>query len=149
MAITKSTGFGGIPGMNIGVTESRQRARAFWGDVQEGEEVYNLQAIQKSAQEHMIDAIESDPRAAIMIPLVDLFDPMLLRKAVWDNTYGFEGFRQDIKKAQQDFASELDAQLRASTLKKATSTTSVSNLMHNYSDEQVVMLSRKYIQPRH
>ena len=143
MAITKSTGFGGIPGMNIGVRESQQRARAFWGDVQEGEEVYNLQAIQKSAQEHMIDAIESDPRAAIMIPLVDLFDPMLLRKAVWDNTYGFEGFRQDIKKAQQDFASELDAQLRASTLKKATSTTSVSNLMHNYSDEQVVMLFKK------
>ena len=143
MAITKSTGFGGIPGMNIGVRESQQRARAFWGDVQEGDEVYNLQAIQKSAQEHMIDAIESDPRAAIMIPLVDLFDPMLLRKAVWDNTYGFEGFRQDIKKAQQDFASELDAQLRASTLKKATSTTSVSNLMHNYSDEQVVMLFKK------
>ena len=124
----KATGFGSIPGMQIGVKESRQRARAFWGDVDEGDEVYNLQGIQKAAQEHMIDAIEADPRAAVMIPLVDLFDPMLLRKAVWDNTYGFEGFRTDIKKAQQDFASEIDAQLRPSTLKKATSTASVSSV---------------------
>lgn len=139
----KSTGFGAIPGMQIGVKESRQRARAFWGDIDEGDEVYNLQGIQKAAQEHMIDAIEADPRAAVMIPLVDLFDPMLLRKAVWDNSYGFEGFRVDIKKAQADFASEIDSQLKASTLKKATSTTSVSNLMHNYSDEQVVMLFKK------
>ncbi|GEM_PF-2466261 len=144
-AIVKGTGYGNtIPGLNIGVKESRSRARAYWGDgIDEGDTIFNLQAIQKSAHERMIEAIEADPRAAVMIPLIDLIDPMDIRKAVFDNTFGMEGFRTKVKKAQMDFASEIDAQLRASTLKKATSTTSVSNLMHNYSDEQVVMLFKK------
>lgn len=144
MTLTKAVGFGPLPGLNIGVKESRARARQYWGpDIEEGDEIFNLPAIQKAAQDHMIEAIEADPRAAMMIPLVDLVDPAWIRKAVFDNTYGRDGFKADLKKAQQDFASEIDAQLRPSTLAKATSTTSVSNLMHNYSDEQVVMLFKK------
>lgn len=143
MTAIKAAGFGTPRGLNIGVTESRQRSRAYWGDIEEGTPIYNLQEIQKSAQERMVEAIEADPRAAVMIPLVDLWDNNMVRKAIFDNSYGMDGFKQDIKKAQQDLASELDAQLRASTLKKATSTTTVSNLMHNYSDEQVVMLFKK------
>ena len=145
-AIIKSTGYGGntIPGMQIGVSESRQRSKMYWGnDIEEGEQIFNLQAVQKARFEHMVGAIEQDPRAAVMLPLIDLVDPADIRKAVFDNTFGMEGFRQKVKKAQMDFASEIDAQLRPSTLAKATSTSSVSNLMHNYSDEQVVMLFKK------
>jgi hypothetical protein len=143
-AIVKSTGFGSLPGLNIGVREARSRARQYWGPgVEEGDVIYDVQAIQKAAQAGMIEAIEQDPRAAIMIPLVDLVSPSQVRKAVFDNTYGMEGFKKDLKKAQQDFISEIDAQLRTSTMKKATSTASVPNLMHNYSDEEVVMLFKK------
>ena len=144
-AIVKSTGYGNtIPGMRIGVSESRSRAKTYWGpDIDEGDTIWNMQSVQKAAFERMVGAIEDDPRAAVMLPLIDLIDPADVRKAVFDNTFGMEGFRLKVKKAQQDLVSELDAQLRASTLKKATSTTSVSNLMHNYSDEQVVMLFKK------
>jgi len=143
-AIVKSTGFGSVPGLNVGTQEARNRARQYWGQgIEEGDQIFNMQEIQKAAQVGMIEAIEQDPRSAVMIPLIDLVNPIQVRKSIYDNTYGMEGFKADLKKAQQDFASEIDAQLRASTLKKATSTSSVSNLMHNYSDEQVVMLFKK------
>lgn len=143
-AIIKAANFGAIPSLHIGVKESRQRSRAFWGpDVEEGDYISDYQSFQKAAADRLVQAIESDPRAAVMIPLVDLYDTRMLKAAVWDDSYGFEGFRKDIKKAQQDLVSELDSQLSSSTMKKATSTATVSNLMHNYSDEQVVMLFKK------
>jgi hypothetical protein len=143
-AIVKSTGFGSVKGLNIGINEARNRSRQFWGPgIEEGDQILNMQEIQKAAQIGMIEAIEQDPRAAIMIPLVDMVSPAQVRKAIFDSSYGMEKFEVDIKKAQLDFVGELDAQLRGSTLKKATSTASVANLMHNYSDERVVMLFKK------
>ncbi|MEN6396739.1 MAG: DUF5309 family protein [Methanoregula sp.] len=143
-AIVKSCGFGMPPGLSISGSESRQRSRAFWGDgIEDGMPIGDFRAVQKASAERMMNVIEADPRAAVMLTMIDVVDPNWIRKAVFDNTYGMEGFRADVKKSQQDLASELDAQLRGSTMKKATSTSTVSNLMHNYSDEQVVMLFKK------
>jgi hypothetical protein len=141
--ITKAAGFGSLPGISMDGSEARSRSRRYWGDIEDGEPIYNLPGIQKAQQDLAIEIIDSNPRAAIILPLVDVVDPIWVRKAIFDDSYGIPGLRADIKKAQMDFAAEIESNLSTAKLAKATSTTSVSNLMHNYSDEQVVMLFKK------
>ncbi len=133
MAAVKNVGFGPHAlGMMFSGEEMKRRARAFWGpEIEEGDPIDLIKA-QSIAQDRYLKVLEADPRAAIVFPLVDLINPVWVRKAIYDPTYGNDGLLGDVKKATEDFFSEIDA------VRKATTTDSA--LMHSISDSEVTML---------
>jgi len=122
-------------GLAISGNDMARRARAYWGPgAQEGDPV-NIVKAQQAAQQRYLEVLDADPRAPVVLPLVDLVDPAWVRKAIYDDSYGVRGFAADVRKAQEAFVSEIDS------VRKAT--TSASNLMHSISDDEVVMLFKK------
>lgn len=136
MAPTAAVGFNAAKiGLALSGREMMQRSRAFWGPgIEDGDPVDIVKA-QELAQNRYLEVIQNDPRAPIVFPLQDLIRPDWVQKAVWDPSYGNDGLMADVKKAVDDFMTEID------TVRKAT--TSSSNLMHSISDNEVTMLFKK------
>ncbi|MFA7121590.1 MAG: hypothetical protein WC277_08900, partial [Bacilli bacterium] len=136
MAPTAAVGFNAAKiGLALSGREMMQRSRAFWGPgIEDGDPVDIVKA-QELAQNRYLEVIQNDPRAPIVFPLQDLIRPDWVQKAVWDPSYGNDGLMADVKKAVDDFMTEIDS------VRKAT--TSSSNLMHSISDNEVTMLFKK------
>jgi len=111
-----------------------QKGRAFWGGLDEGVTV-DIRKAQQFAQERFLASMEANPRDPALFPLVDLVDPALVRKGIFNDSYGLKGLEADIQKAMDDFSTEVNS------ISKATSTS--SSLMHSFPDQDVTFLFKK------
>jgi len=121
-------------GLHISGEDMNRRGKAFWGPGVEDGDPVDLTKAQGNAQKRYLEILESNPRAPYMMPVVDLIPQEWIQKAVFEPR-GMEWYEETVKKAIEDFRSEVDA------ITKATTTS--SNLMHSISDADVTILFKK------
>lgn len=128
----------------ISSDEMKQRGRSFWGrDIEDGDPVDITKATQL-ATERFLATLESDPRAKVIIPVMNYIDPTIVKAGVlYDTT--LEDTEKKISKAKMDLLDEIDSIMAPENdIRKATTTTN-TNLMHSISDQQVTILFKKIL----
>lgn len=122
-------------GTILSQSDAQARSSAYWGPgVRDGDKV-DIKKAQGVARERFLNVMVNNPKADVMLPLEDLIDPALIRKAIFDPGYSGADLKADIRKAQSDFMDDLTG------IRKATDST--SSLIHPVWDSEVVQLFKR------
>jgi hypothetical protein len=127
-------------GRSITSDDMKAKASAFWHGYQDGDAV-NLYEVKKAVTDRFIKAREIDPSLPVMGPVLDAYDPAMIQKALFDDSFGTEGFSEFLKKARSDLVDSVNEALENLPIKKAFSTD--SSLMHTITDKDVTFLFRR------
>lgn len=120
-------------------------ADAFWGDIKDGQSV-NLYEVKKAAAVRFAKAKELYPDQPTISPIIEPYDPAMIRKAVFDPAFRNTGFVDYIQKAKTKLVEDTVALMRKAAredpeIKKATDSSTA--LMHSIADEEVTMLFQR------
>lgn len=109
---------------------------AFWGQYALSQGPVDLYQIKKSVAEGVAAARSADPSVEKVFPVIDAYDPSLVKKAIFDDSYGTAGLNTDLKKARSDLVDQING-----VLQKATTT--ASNMVHTIADQDVTVLFKR------
>ena len=115
---------------------AQTKAASFWGSDLLNENA-DLYIVKKAAAKRSSQYNAENPNDRVAVPIIDLVDPKLIKKAVFDPTYGNEGLARDFIAAKNQFVTDLTSAI----IKKATTT--ASNMIHSIADQEVTMLFKR------
>jgi hypothetical protein len=122
-------------GRTISSEDMVAKGAAFWAGIPEGASV-DLYEVKKAATERFLKARENNPELPKIGPVIDPYDPAMIQKALWDSSFGAEGFSDYLKKSRSDLVNSCN-----DVIQKAYDTS--SNLMHTIADKDVTFLFKR------
>jgi hypothetical protein len=120
----------------------------FWGQCALAKGDVDLYQIKKAVAQGLLDLHTQTGVAVDTFPVLDAYDPAIVRKAILDNSYGEAGLNKDLHAAHDQLIAEIrkargiEADEQGNLIQKAVNTSN-NAMIHTIADPDVTILFRR------